>query len=153
MIDLINMVKARAVSLTAGMQLDNPVDAPAGKRNIAFYSHGVPPKKDPKSDQEDFPFVAVRLLAGSEETRAGLITVRLIGGIFTWGDFEAGGADIISLQDILLKLQQQKAFSPYTLKQPLKWWLGDKAGMQPHPYYYLTIDCQFSRQPLARNGL
>lgn len=147
--ELLDKVLTRLSGITDGTTWDNPAGNEGEKIGLHFYKGGLPPKRSDAQDGEDFPFLAARILAGSEEQNAGIITVRVIGGLYTWGDIVAGQTDVTTLLTYVLSIAESRGFSPYQLGLPIKWRLGDEDGQQPHAYYYLTADLPFKRRTLA----
>lgn len=148
MTDLLDLIIDRLGVLLTGTTWPDPE---GGELAARLYKSVLPAKRSAGAG-EDFPFVLARIMGGSEAQAEGLITVRIIGGLYSATDEEAGNDDIQELADLLLQMADTRSYTPYKLALPVDWWLGDKEhGVQPHPEYYVTVDLRFKRAPTAKN--
>lgn len=144
MTGLIAEVIARLQTLTAGEEFDNPVSVGATSP-LKFEKGFLEPKRQGASAADDINFVLVRIKGGIGRRREGQVVVRLIGGIHTNGDKDAGQADIERLLGLLVGIEEKRGFTGYRLSPKPPWFFGDpEEGIQPHPKYYVTVDLTFT---------
>jgi hypothetical protein len=139
-------------AVTAGQKWDDPERAGV-KISLHLEQGFLLPKRSEAGQGEDHPFVLMRFMRGRETVSEGTVVVRLIGGIHTNGDKDAGVADIERLLELLLNiLNNRGAFTGYKLLGEADWYYGDPdEGVQPHPKYYCTVDLTFKRPPNSTN--
>jgi len=150
MIELLDKLELRVAAAVAGLAFDDPAN-PGETRPPRVVRGGLPPKRGGGTAQgEDFPFVIVRPAGGAGSRKDTRPAFRLIGGVYTAGAISDGLDAIDQLLEALLGLWDQRAFTPYRLTDDVAWSFGDdRDHVQPHPYYYLTMDMTFVGAPRA----
>jgi len=142
MIEVISEIKTRLEVILAGELFDDP----AGGDSLAMVSlGGLAPKRSGAQNDEDFPFVVVRSMTGSDSDRNSGCSVHILAGIFTDGNIVAGLTDIDRLVGLVCSLRENRFVAGHRLLQDISWRYGDKDGLQQDPYYYATIALEFTR--------
>ncbi len=108
----------------------------------------LPSKDRTYQEGQDIPLVRWAIYEGAfEARRPAPFSVMLTGGIYTPGTIIDGTRDITALAMALGKIVDNRSFPPYRLNTPVGFTIGSpepgSEGLQPHPYYWLTMQLQF----------
>jgi hypothetical protein len=138
---------ARLVDLTEDLLFDYKPD-PVNKRAPQIIETMLPPRSSGHQEGQEFPLVRWAIHHGGfDRMRPAPFSVILHGGIYTAGNIVAGTRDITALTMALGKIVDNRSFPPYKLETPISFTIGSgepgQEGLQPHPYYWVTMKLQF----------
>lgn len=151
MLDLLNAILSRATELTADELWDDPATED-GTIALRTFRGGLPPKRSTPEQGHDHPFLLARIMNGGENTKQGRIIVRLVGCLHTHTSVDDGLVDVDRLLKFLLQIPEKRDYELYALEDDVTWFLGDpKTGNQPYPKFYITVDLEFTREPMMNN--
>lgn len=142
--ELLEALEAEIAALLTGEQFDDPANA-GEKAGVQVCIGSLPPKRSGQQNENDFPFVVIRPMAGSAGDRKTDVTVRLLAAVYTAGDVVAGIAAIDRLVEILQQLRKKRVRGDYTMQQHIGWQYGDGDGRHAHPFYDAEITLGFNR--------
>lgn len=111
-----------------------------------FYIGALPPKRKHGRENEDFPFVVIRMSSGQDGQDYSEITTEIICGVYTAEDEAGGTNDVQNIIDRIRNdfLRRRILGGVFELQLPLTWSVGsDQDRMQPHPYYIGQITAKW----------
>ncbi len=141
-----NLLTSRLQALTADLRY---LHKPSGDLIApVIVETMLPPKESGYEEGQDIPLVRW-LITGGEF--AGLspapFAVRIDAGIYTAGSITDGTRDITELTMALGKIVRKPWYKPFKLTDRISFLLGDQdreaPGIQPHPYYWVSLYLQF----------
>ena len=140
------LLTARLTELTGSLLFD--YKPTGGKIPPQIIETMLPPKGHGHQEGDEFPLVRWSIYEGGfDKLRSSPFSVIVNGGIYTSEDIVAGTRDITTLAMALGKIVNNRSFPPYRLVTPVPFTIGSpepgSEGLQPHPYYWVTLKLQF----------
>ncbi|KJS00891.1 MAG: hypothetical protein VR65_10820 [Desulfobulbaceae bacterium BRH_c16a] len=141
-----SILTARLAELTGSLRFEHKPSGVARAPQIVETM--LPPKSHDHQEGQEFPLVRWAIHNGGFDfMRPAPFGIILHAGIYTSGDIIAGTRDITTLALALGRIANDRSFPPYRLETPVPFTIGSpeqgSEGLQPHPYYWLTMKLQF----------
>jgi len=142
------LLRSRLTSLVADLRyLHKPSDTLIAPQVIDL---SLPRPTEAVVEGDEYPFVRWLVYEGEFAHRTPApFTVLIDGGIYTDGSVSEGNAAISELCMALGKVVQTPWYSPYKLRNRVRFSLGNpentvNQGIQPHPYYFCRLYLEFT---------
>lgn len=159
MLDCLEKIEARLQLLIDSRLFETPGEA---SRTMRYLKIGIDAKRFPGSEDDDYPFTALRLGPCEDKAGSSVFKVILVMGLYVDADSDGDGdvdvddtptaAAIFLMSEMLTLLRSGLAsdgnYSPYSYESA-KWQLGDENGNHPGPdLYWIAGELLFSQEPI-----